>query len=210
MKAILGYKRGMARIFDEDGVAVPVTVIEAGPCTVTHVKTTERDGYSAVQLGFGEARPKLLTRAQRGHLAAAGGAALRHLREIRTSGGHELAVGDTVDAGVFTAGERVHVVGVSRGFGFAGTIKRHGFHRQRKTHGQSDRERAPGAVGAGTTPGRTFKGQPMAGRMGGRRVTVRNLSVVTADPERNLLALRGSVPGPRGGLVIVRAAREEV
>ncbi len=208
MKAILGYKRGMARIFNEEGIAVPATIIEAGPCTVTQIKTSARDGYGAVQLGFGETRPKRLTRPQRGHLRASGERPLRHLREVRTQAVGDLRVGDTIDAGVFQPGVPVHVTGVSRGLGFAGTIKRHGFARQRKTHGQTDRERAPGSVGAGTSPGRTFKGKRMAGRMGGRRVTVRNVDVLVADPERNLLAVRGALPGPRGGLVLVRAAEE--
>lgn len=215
MKGILGYKRGMARIFDAEGLAVPVTVIEAGPCTVTQIKTSESDGYEAVQLGFGDVREERLTKPERGHLAAAGGQSLRHLREFRlpegatgAAEGEEggLELGQTVDASVFEVGDRVDVTGTSRGLGFAGTIKRHHFSRQRKTHGQSDRERAPGAIGAGTTPGKVVKGKRMAGRMGGERVTVRNLEVMAADPERNLLALRGAVPGFKGGLVMVRGS----
>jgi large subunit ribosomal protein L3 len=209
MKGLLGYKRGMARIFDRHGVVVPVTVIEAGPCTVTQVRTLARDGYAAVQLGFGERRPERLSRPERGHLAASGGRALRHLREFPAGDGEDLKVGAQLDAGVFAAGDRVHVTAVSRGLGTAGTVKRHHFHRQRKSHGQSDRERAPGSVGAGTTPGKTFRGQRMAGRMGAQRVTVRNLEVVVADPARNLLALRGAVPGHRGALVIIRGAQAE-
>jgi len=204
MKGILGYKRGMTRVFDEAGLVVPVTVIEAGPCVVARVRTAEGDGYGAVQLGFGEVREDRLTRAQQGHLRASGGKPLRHLREFRTERPDEFEVGQTLDAGLFDVGERVSVTGVSRGLGTAGTIKRHHFNRQRKTHGQSDRERAPGAVGAGSTPGRTFKGMRMSGRMGAERVTVRNLQVVVADPERNLIAVRGAVPGNDGGLVIVR------
>lgn len=209
MKGLLGYKRGMARIFDEHGVAVPVTVIEAGPCTVTQVKTASRDGYAAVQLGFGEIKPKRLSQPEKGHLAASGGRALRHLREFRVDTADPLQVGATVDAGIFASGDRVHVTATSRGLGTAGTVKRHHFGRQRKSHGQSDRERAPGSVGAGTTPGKTFRGQRMAGRMGGGRVTVRNLMVLVADPERNLLAVRGAVPGHNGALVVVRAAEEK-
>lgn len=207
MKSILGYKRGMTRVFDDEGIVAPVTVIEAGPCVVTQVKTSETDGYDAVQLGFGSAREKSLTKAQRGHLTASGGELVRHLREFRGGDAGAVEVGQTLDVGVFAPGDIVHVTGVSRGLGFAGTIKRHHFQRQRKTHGQSDRERAPGSVGAGTTPGKTHKGKRMAGRMGGERVTVRNLEVVVADPERNLLAVRGSVPGGRGTLLIVRAAK---
>jgi len=207
MKALLGYKRGMARLFDEKGTMVPVTVIEAGPCTVTQVRTEARDGYAAIQLGFGESKPGRLTKAQRGHLKRSGAAGLRHLREFRGAPAESVRVGATLDVSQFTPGDKVDVTGVSRGLGWAGTIKRHHFNRQRKTHGQSDRERAPGAVGAGTTPGRTFKGMRMAGRMGGERVTVRNLVVVVADPDRNLLAVRGAVPGFDGGLVVVRAAK---
>lgn len=204
MKGIIGIKRGMARVYDPNGVAVPVTVIEVGPCVVTQVKTATRDGYDAVQIGFGECRERVLTAGQRGHLRASGGRPLRHLREFRGIDAAALSVGQTLDASVFSPGDRVHVTATSRGLGFAGTVKRHHFHRQRKSHGQSDRERAPGAVAAGTTPGRVFKGKRMAGRMGGERVTVRNLEVVVADPARNLLALRGAVPGHDGGLVVVR------
>lgn len=204
MKGILGYKRGMTRIFDDRGRAIPVTVIEAGPCVVTQVKTAERDGYLAVQLGFGETKPARLTKPERGHLAASGGAPLRHLVEFRAADAGDYEVGSTIDAGVFAKGDRVQVTGVSRGLGTAGTIKRHHFRRQRKTHGQSDRLRAPGSIGAGSTPGKVVKGLRMAGRMGGERVTVRNLEVVLADPERNLLAIRGAVPGFDGGLLIVR------
>lgn len=209
MKGLLGYKRGMARIFDAKGLAVPVTVIEAGPCVVTQLKTTERDGYNAVQLGFGDVKPTRLTRAERGHLAASGGAALRHVREFRLSDDAGVGLGDRLDVSVFAPGDRVQVTATSRGLGTAGTIKRHHFNRQRKTHGQSDRERAPGSVGAGTTPGKTIKGLRMAGRMGGERVTVRNLEVVVADPARNLLALRGAVPGFDGGLVVIRGLERD-
>ena len=205
MKGILGYKRGMTRVFDDEGLVVPVTVIEAGPCHVTQVKTEASDGYEAVQLGFGETKEARLTKAQRGHLRASGGHVLRHLREFRGAS-EGLSVGDQIDVSLFKPGERVAVSGVSRGLGFAGTVKRHHFNRQPKTHGQSDRERAPGSVGAGTTPGRTFKGKRMAGRMGGERTTVRNLQVVVADPERNLLAVRGAIPGHDGALVEVRVA----
>lgn len=206
MKAILGFKRGMARLFDEGGLAVPVTVIDVGGCTVTQRRTPERDGYSAVQLGIGHTRPERLTRAELGHLRRAGGVALKHLREVRWADEELPAEGSIIRADIFQRGERVHVTGVSRGLGFAGTVKRHGFGRQRKTHGQTDRERAPGSIGAGTSPGRVWRGMRMAGRMGHRRVTVRNLEVVVADAERGLLALRGAVPGPRGGVLLIRGA----
>lgn len=206
IKGILGYKRGMSRIYTEAGLIVPVTVIEAGPCTITQIKTAARDGYTAVQIGFGETKAKRLTSAERGHLAASGGENLRYLREFRVDDVDGMEVGGRIDVSAFEAGEKVQVSGVSRGLGFAGTIKRHNFSRQRKTHGQTDRERAPGSAGAGTSPGRTFKGKRSAGRMGGERVTVRNLEVVIADVERNLLAVRGAIPGHDGSLVIVRAA----
>lgn len=205
MKAILGYKRGMTRVFDENGESVPVTVIEAGPCVVTQLKTPATDGYSAIQLGFGEVAAKRLKRPAQGHLAKSGGRSLRSLREVRLDVAADLPqLGSIVDAGIFGAGDKVNITGVSRGLGWQGAIKRHGFHRQRKTHGQTDRHRAPGSVGAGTTPGKTFKGMKMAGRMGGDRVTVRNMTIVLADPERNLIAVKGAVPGHRGGLLMVR------
>jgi len=200
----------MTRIFDARGTVVPVTVIEAGPCRVTQVKTASRDGYAAVQLGFDEVAPKRLSRAEQGHLKAGGNGALRHLRELRSADPADVTgvkVGATVDVSIFAPGEAVHVSGQSRGLGTAGTIKRHHFNRQRKTHGQTDRERAPGSIGAGTTPGRTVKGLRMAGRMGDERVTVRNLEVVAVDPARNLLMVRGAVPGFDGALVVVRAAK---
>ena len=209
MKGILGYKRGMTRIFNEQGVVVPVTVIEAGPCRVTQLKTTERDGYRSVQLGFGETRESRLTKPALGHLKASRSGPVKHLREFRVNDADEVtvSVGDEIDASVFEPGDRVDIVGVSRGLGFAGTIKRHNFSRQPKTHGQSDRERAPGSVGAGTTPGKVVKGKRMAGRMGGERVTARNLEVVMADPERNLIAIRGAVPGFAGALIELRGRR---
>lgn len=205
IKGILGYKRGMTRIYDQEGRVIPVTVIEAGPCVVTQVKTEARDGYAAMQLGFGEVKAKRLTKAERGHLEKSGRHSVRHLREFRGGDTDDVKIGAMVDAGLFVVGDHVHVTATSRGLGTAGTIKRHHFSRQRKTHGQTDRERAPGSVGAGTTPGRTFKGMRMAGRMGNERVTVRNLEVVVADPSRNLLAVRGAVPGNDGALVIIRA-----
>lgn len=207
MKGIIGKKMGMTQVFDEKGNAVPVTVILAGPCYVTQVRTPDKDGYSAVQLGFGESRVKTMTRGQLGHLRRNNLPALRHLREFRVTGDADVAEGAEIKADVFTKGERVDVIGTSKGRGFAGTIKRHGFHRQPKTHGQSDRERAPGSVGSTTNPGRTFKGQRMAGRMGNDRVTAQNLEVVVVDAERNLLAVRGSVPGANGGIVVIKPAR---
>jgi len=208
MKGIIGKKLGMTQIFDEKGNAVPVTVIQAGPCFVTQVRTGEKDGYTAVQLGFGEAKPQRLSKGALGHLRRNNLPALRHLREFRVRDGEvDVEEGAQVKVDVFVKGERVDVIGTSKGRGFAGTIKRHHFHRQPKTHGASDRERAPGSVGSTTTPGRTYPGQRMAGRMGNDRVTAENLEVVVIDAERNLLAVRGSVPGANDGIVIIKPAR---
>jgi len=208
MKGILGRKVGMTQIFDEKGNVIPVTVIEAGPCWVTQVRTAERDGYVAIQLGFGETKPKRLTQGQIGHLKRNNLAPLRYLREFRIKNGDvDVQEGQQIKADVFTPGERVDVIGTSKGRGFAGTIKRHGFHRQPKTHGQSDRERAPGSIGAGTNPGRVIKGLKMSGRMGNERVTTENLEVVRVDPEQNLIAVRGSIPGVKGGIVLIKPAR---
>ncbi len=204
MKGIIGKKVGMTQVFDEHGNVVPVTVLQAGPCYVTQIRTADKDGYSAIQLGFGEIKPQRLTKGQLGHLQKNNLPAVRHLREFRIQGDVDLSEGSTIKADVFAKGERVDVIGVSKGRGFAGTIKRHNFHRQPKTHGQSDRERAPGSVGGTTNPGRTFKGQRMAGRMGNDRVTAQNLEVVVVDADRNLLAVRGSVPGANGGIVVVK------
>ncbi|MCC6614496.1 MAG: 50S ribosomal protein L3 [Anaerolineae bacterium] len=208
MKGIIGKKVGMTQIFDENGNVIPVTVIQAGPCYVTQVRSSDRDGYSAIQLGFEETKPQRLTRGQLGHLKRNNLPALRVLREFRIKNGDvDVEEGQEIKADVFEKGERVDVIGKSKGRGFTGTIKRHGFHRQPKTHGQSDRERAPGSVGANTFPARTFKGQRMAGRSGNVRVTAENLEVVVVDSERNLLAVRGSVPGVNGGIVVLKPAR---
>jgi large subunit ribosomal protein L3 len=208
MKGIIGKKVGMTQIFDEQGNVVPVTVIQAGPCYVTQVRTADRDGYVAVQLGFGVTKPQRLTQGQLGHLQRNNLPALRHLREFRVRNGElTVAEGQEIKVDVFEKGERVDVIGTSKGRGFAGTIKRHHFNRQPKTHGQSDRERAPGSVGMNTFPGHTLKGQRMSGRMGNDRVTVENLEVAVIDPERNLIAVRGSIPGANGGIVLIKPAR---
>jgi large subunit ribosomal protein L3 len=209
MTGILGRKVGMTQLFDEKGQVVPVTVIEAGPCYVAQVKTEETDGYQAVQLGFEETKPKRLTRGQQGHLKRNDLPLLRHLQEVRVKDETPYQVGQKITVDIFQAGERVDVVGKTKGRGFAGVIKRHGFRRQPRTHGQSDRERAPGSIGATTGTARVFKGKKMAGRMGNARVTSQNLLVALVDPERNLLAVRGSVPGPKGGLVLVKPARKQ-
>lgn len=206
MKGILGKKVGMTQLFDASGVVVPVTVIEAGPCYVTQVKTVETDGYNAVQLGFDEVAERRLTKGQQGHLKKAGAPTVRRLREVRSEDTVQYSPGDVIKADIFEDGELVDVVGVSKGRGFAGAVKRHGFRGGPKTHGQSDRHRAVGSRGAGTTPGHTFPGTRAPGHMGNERVTVQNLKIALVDAERNLIAVRGAVPGPRGGLVLVRSA----
>jgi large subunit ribosomal protein L3 len=210
MKGILGKKVGMTQVFDDRGEVIPVTVIEAGPCFVAQIKTVERDGYAAVQLGFDETKPKRLTQPQLKHLQKSNLPALRFLREIQLSA-DELAnfeEGQTVTVDIFEQGEFVDIVGTSKGRGFAGVVKRHGFRGGPKTHGQSDRLRAPGSIGACTTPGRVFKGKRMPGRMGGERVTAQGLKVVLVDPERNLLAVKGAVPGAKNGLLLIQQARK--
>ncbi|GAB4575838.1 MAG: 50S ribosomal protein L3 [Anaerolineae bacterium] len=208
MKGIIGKKVGMTQIFDENGSVTPVTVIQAGPCYVTQVRTADRDGYTAVQLGFEETKPARLTRGQLGHLKRNNLPALKYLREFRVRNGEmDVEEGEVITVGkAFEVGDRVDVVGTSKGRGFAGTVKRHGFNRQPKTHGQSDRERAPGSIGATSTPGRVLKGTRMAGRMGNQRVTAQNLEVMVIDEEKNLLAVKGSVPGAKGGVVIIKPA----
>lgn len=202
LDGLLGKKLGMTQVFDPTGRALAVTVVETGPCVVTQLRTQETDGYNGVQLGFGTA--KRLNKPEAGHLRASG-ANSRHVREIRTDGNGELTVGQTVTAEtIFKAGDAVDVTGQSKGKGFAGVVKRHHFAGGPKTHGQSDRHRAPGSVGAGTTPGRVFKGLKMAGHMGNERVTVQNLRVVDVDVERNLVLIAGAVPGANGGLVTIR------
>lgn len=208
MKTILGRKVGMTQIFNERGEAVPVTVIEAGPCYVAQVKTLERDGYEAVQLGFEEVKPQRVSGGERGHLARNELPALRHLREFRLLEVEGIEEGQRVLADVFEVGDRVDVVGASKGRGFTGVVKRYGFGGGPKTHGQSDRQRAPGSIGACATPGRVWKGQRMPGRMGGVRVTAQDLRVELVDADRNLLAVRGSVPGAKGGLLVIKRARK--
>ncbi len=203
IQGLLGRKLGMTQIFDETGVVHPVTVVEAGPCVVTQVKTTEKDGYGAVQLGFG--LDKRLTKPERGHRQASGFMS-RTLREVNADEPADFQVGQVLTADVFAAGETVDVTGTSKGRGFQGGVKRHGFRGGPKTHGQSDRLRAPGSIGSSATPGRVFKGMRMAGHMGDERVTVQNLRIARVDVERNLLLIEGSVPGPNKSLVIIRRA----
>jgi len=196
----------MTQVFDENGRVIPVTVIQAGPCWVTQVKTQDNDGYDAIQVGFEESRR--INSPERGHLAKGGTPLLRHLREWRVNDSSGFVVGQRLDVSLFEPGERVHVVGTSKGKGFQGVVKRHGFAGGPKTHGQSDRHRAPGSIGSGTTPGRVLKGLRMAGKMGNERVAVRNLLVVRADTDRNLLLVRGAIPGPREALIAVSKGDE--
>ena len=199
---IIGRKLGMSQIFEDDGKAEAVTTVEAGPCTVIQVRTGNKEGYDAVQLGFGEA--KRLNSPQRGHLKELG--QFRYLREFRVDDTEGIQIGDKFDVSLFEAGDLIDVTGVSKGKGFAGVVKRHHFAGGPKTHGQSDRHRAPGSIGATTTPGRVFKGMRMAGHMGGERTTVRKLEVFQTDPERNLLLVKGAVPGAKNGLLLIRKA----
>ena len=200
-RGLLGKKIGMTRLFTESGEVVPVTVIEAGPCHVTQIKTVDSDGYSAIQIGYGQA--KRLTKPARGHL---GDLVLRHLREIRTDDADQYEVGQVINVSLFEPGDYVDVIGTSKGKGFAGGVKRHGFRGGPKTHGQSDRQRAVGSIGSGTTPGRVFKGMKGPGHMGNRRVTTMSLEVVKVDAAQNLIALRGAVPGWKSGLLFIRDA----
>lgn len=201
IEGLLGKKLGMTQIFDETGQVVPVTVLEIGPCVVTQVKTMERDGYEALQIGFGDL--KRPNSPERGHLKASG-ANSKVLREVKTDAIADYNVGQVLDCTVFEAGEMVDVSGTSKGKGFAGVMKRHNFRGGPKTHGQSDRHRAPGSIGASATPSRVIKGMKMAGRMGNKRVTVQNLTVVRVDLDRNVVLVRGSVPGANGEVILVR------
>src|SRR5919109_2064923 len=205
-KGLLGAKLGMTQIFDQNARAVPVTVIQAGPCTVTQVKSPERDGYAAVQLAFGDIKPKRVTKPRAGHFAKAGVEPRRHLVELRTADAADYTLGQTLAADVFAEGDRLDVVGVSKGKGFAGVMKRHGFKGLGASHGTERKHRSPGSVGACATPARIFKGIRMAGHMGHQRVTVLDLEVVKVDPDRNLILVKGAVPGPKRGLVMLRSS----
>ena len=208
LKGLIGKKIGMTQIFDENGAALPVTIIEAGPCYVTQICTPEKEGYAAVQLGFDEVKPKRISGGELGHLKKNDIPPLRILREFRTKD-PQVKEGDKVSVDLFAIGEAVDVVGVSKGKGFAGGVKRYHFRGGPKTHGQSDRQRAPGSRGSGTTPGRVYKGSRGPGHMGDDRVTAQNLKVVLVDAERNLIGVRGSIPGSRGGIVMVKEARKQ-
>ncbi len=205
-KGILGRKLGMTQVFDDANRVVPVTVIEAGPCRVIQLKTPERDGYAAVQLAFGATKPARLSKPELGHLKAANADPAKYLAELRVDDLSGFEIGQLLKADVFAAGERVDVTGISKGHGFSGVMKRHNFSGQGASHGNHKKHRAPGAIGACATPARVFKGVRMAGQYGNTRITTLNLEVVEGDAERNLLLVKGAVPGPSGGLVFVRNA----
>ena len=206
MTGILGTKLGMTQVFDETGQVVPVTVVQAGPCVVTAVRTPDNDGYSAVQIGFGEINPRKVTKPVAGLFEKAGVTPRRYVAEIRTEGAPEYTLGQELTAALFEAGQRVDVTGKSKGKGFAGVMKRHHFKGLSASHGTQRKHRSPGSIGACATPSRVFKGVRMAGRMGAERTTVQSLTVHAVDGDKNLLLIKGAVPGPRGGLVVVRSA----
>jgi len=209
MTGILGTKLGMTQVFDETGQVVPVTVVQAGPCVVTAVRTPDNDGYSAVQIGFGEINPRKVTKPVAGLFEKAGVTPRRYVAEIRTQNASEYTLGQELTATLFEAGQRVDVTGKSKGKGTAGVMKRHGFKGLSSSHGTQRKHRSPGSIGACATPGRVFKGVRMAGRMGAARTTVQSLTVHAVDGDKNLLLIKGAVPGPRGGLVVVRSAARE-
>jgi large subunit ribosomal protein L3 len=206
VKGVLGTKLGMTQVFDENNRIVPVTVVQAGPCVVTQIRTKENDGYAAVQLAFGTIDPRKVTKPVAGHYAKAGVTPRRHLVELRTTDASEYEVGQELTAEVFEAGATVDVVGTTRGKGTAGVMKRHGFGGLSASHGTQRKHRSPGSIGGCATPGRVFKGLRMAGRMGNARVTTQNLTVHSVRPEDNLLLIKGAVPGAKGGLVLVKSA----
>jgi large subunit ribosomal protein L3 len=205
VKGILGAKLGMTQVWDNNKV-VPVTVVQAGPCVVTQVRTNEKDGYSAVQLAYGAIDPRKVNKPETGHYAKAGVSPRRHIVELRTSDAGEYELGQEISLAEFGAGTSIDVTGKTKGKGYAGVMKRHGFHGLKSSHGVERKHRSPGSIGACATPGRVFKGVRMAGRMGGKRFTVQNLSVQAIDTENNLIMVKGAVPGPKGALILVRTA----
>ena len=205
-KGVLGYKLGMTQVWDAENRVVPVTVIQAGPCVVTQVRTPEEDGYAAIQLAFGAVEPRKVNKPETGHFEKAGVTPRKHLVEIRTDDAANYTLGQEITADVFEAGAEVDVTGTTRGHGFAGVMKRHGFHGLRSSHGVQRKHRSPGSIGACATPGRVFRGLKMAGRMGGDRHTTQNLTVHAVDAEKGLLLIKGAVPGNKGSLVLVRNA----
>ena len=209
VKGLMGTKLGMTQVWDENNRVVPVTVIQAGPCVVTQVRTPEADGYSAVQLGYGAVRAKSVTKPVAGHFDKAGVSPRKHLVELRTSSASEYTIGQEISADVFADGDIVDVTGISKGKGTAGVMKRHGFRGLGAGHGVHRKHRAPGSIGGCSTPGKIFKGLRMAGRMGADRVTVQNLTVHAVDPEKGLLLVKGAIPGNKGSLVVIRNAAKK-
>ena len=209
VKGVLGEELGMTQVWDDNNKVVPVTVVKAGPCVVTQVRSPETDGYSAVQIAFGAIDPRKVNKPDAGHFAKAGVTPRRHLVEIRTDDATEYTLGQEIGTDVFAAGQMVDVVGTTKGKGFAGVMKRHRFHGLKASHGVQRKHRSPGSIGGCATPGRVFKGMKMAGRMGGVRQTTQNLVVQGIDAERGLLLIKGAIPGPKGGLVFVRTAVKE-
>ena len=202
-KAIIGKKIGMTQIFDENGKVIPVTVVEAGPCTIVQKKTVENDGYAAVQMGYGDVKPQRLNKPEKGHFAKADVAPKKTLKEFRLDNSDALNVGDVVKADTFAVGDSVDVSGTSKGKGFAGAIKRHNQHRLKETHGTGPVHRQAGSMGACSSPSRIYKGKGMPGHMGAEAVTVQNLEIVKIDVENNLIAVKGAIPGPKGGIVAI-------
>ena len=209
VKGVLGEKLGMTQVWDDNNKVVPVTVVKAGPCVVTQVRSPETDGYSAVQIAFGAIDPRKVNKPDAGHFAKAGVTPRRHLVEIRTDDATEYTLGQEIGTDVFAAGQMVDVVGTTKGKGFAGVMKRHRFHGLKASHGVQRKHRSPGSIGGCATPGRVFKGMKMAGRMGVERVTVQNLTIHAVDAERGLILVKGSVPGPKGSLVVLRTAAKK-
>ena len=206
IKGLLGTKLGMTQVWDEHNRFTPVTVIQAGPCVVTQVRTPQTDGYSAIQMGYGAIKPTKVTKPEAGHFTKAGVTPRRHLMEMRTTDATSYELGQQITADIFEAAEIVDVIGISKGKGTAGVVKRHGFAGLRASHGVHRKHRAPGSIGGCSTPGKVFKGMRMAGRMGNQRQTVQNLTVHAVDPERNLIVVKGAVPGSIGSLVVIRSA----
>jgi large subunit ribosomal protein L3 len=206
VKAILGEKLGMTQVFNDEGHAIPVTVVQAGPCVVAQIRTAARDGYAAVQIGYGEIKESRVGKPMKGHFAKAGIAPTRHLVEVRTDDASSYEVGSSITVERFGPGEHVDVIGVSKGKGFAGVMKRHNFHGKPDSHGTERKHRSTGSVGAGTTPGRVFKGMKGPGHLGHDQTTILSLEVVESDTERNLLLIKGAIPGPNGAVVLIRNA----
>jgi len=206
VKAILGEKLGMTQVFTDEGRAIPVTVVQAGPCVVAQIRTPDRDGYAAVQLGFGEIKESRVTKPMKGHFTKGGVTPAKHLVEVRTDDASTYEVGSQITVEKFVVGEHVDVIGVSKGKGFAGVMKRHNFHGKPDSHGTERKHRSTGSVGAGTTPGRVFKGMKGPGHLGHDRTTILSLEVIESDAERNLLLIKGAIPGPNGALVVIRNA----